>query len=147
MIELIIALLVAFSMGEYSPAERGEQVYLGPQIDPSTWTPGDCDSVKAIFEARGATPEETSFFFGRGIIRRETRCGLDTLNESTGDSGICQINPVHNRAGYFWGVSYGDGGWLMHLFGLQTRQYTDSPEWVDACLHMYRKAGASPWAG
>jgi hypothetical protein len=118
-----------------------------PPPAPQTWTPGNCDSVAAVFRTRGATDNEIFFFFGRGVINRETRCGLDTLNEATGDSGICQINPVHNRAGYFWGKSYGDGGWLRAEFGLQTRQFTSSPAWVNACLYLYRKEGGSPWNG
>ena len=129
--------------GPFSPAERREQVQINPP-PPETWTPGDCDSVADVFRARGATADEVAFFIGRGILWRETRCGQDTHNESTGDSGICQINPVHQRAGYFWGREYPAGGWLGQ-FDVRTRHDTDSPKWVDACLFLYRNEGSDPW--
>lgn len=79
------------------------------------------------------------------ILDRESGCGRDTLNDSTGDTGVCQISPVHNQAGYFGRVQYGPGGWLLELHGLTTRVDTDSPAWAAACLTLYRVCGAGPW--
>jgi hypothetical protein len=108
-------------------------------------TPGDCGSWRRVFERRGASPEALEFFFDDGIIMRETRCGLDNLNESTGDSGICQINPIHNKPGWFGGVEFGAGGWLGNLHGLTARQNVDSVAWVDACVTLYAVCERGPW--
>lgn len=141
-----------------APPARGTQVQVRPIPPPPTTTttttvpsapvpvPGDCGSWRAVFAYHGATTAELAFFFDRGVIWRETRCGLDVLNEATGDSGICQINPVHNRAGYFDGVRYGAGGWLFNLFGMWTRQNLSSGLWARPCLHLYRVEGTDPWS-
>lgn len=106
--------------------------------------PGDCSAWATVFASYGATDDEVAFFVPR-ILDRESGCGRDTLNDSTGDTGVCQISPVHNRAGYFGRVQYGPGGWLLELHGLTTRVDTDSPAWAAACLTLYRVCGAGPW--
>ena len=53
---------------------------------------------------------------------------------------------IHNAAGWFGGVEWGDGGWLYALHGLTTWHDTDSPEWVGACLTLYRVCGAGAWS-
>jgi hypothetical protein len=126
-----------------APPPRLEQA---ERLDlPLTWIPGDCESVGAVFFDRGATEEEVNFFVGRGILKRETGCGLKTVNPNTSDRGICQINGVHRRPGYFWGKRYGDGGWTAQL-GVYHWTDPDSPVWVDACLYLYRREGTSPWS-
>lgn len=105
---------------------------------------GDCTGWGAVLASYGATPDEVAFFVPR-ILERETGCGRDTLNDSTGDSGICQINPIHNRAGWFGGREFGAGGWLGELHGLTTRVDTDSPAWAAACITLYRVCGPGPW--
>lgn len=107
--------------------------------------PGDCDDWRQVFHHYGATDLELAFFIDSGVIWRESRCALDTLNEATGDSGVCQIGPAHNRAGYFGRRPYGDGGWLHALHGLTVRQDTDSTDWAAACLTLYRSCGEGPW--
>ncbi len=141
---------------EPAPAERTGVTFqvnapIAPVVTPPTPnpTPGDCSSWQYAFWYHGATVAEIAFFFGlaggTNIIWRETRCGTDTLNDRTGDSGICQINPVHNRAGYFGGRYFGAGGWLGALHGLQTRVATDSHLWADACITLHRVCGTRPW--
>lgn len=107
-------------------------------------TPGDCDAWAEVFRSYGATATEVAFFVPR-IIDRESGCGRDTLNERTGDTGVCQVNPVHNRAGYFGQVQYGPGGWLLELHGLTTRVDTANPAWASACLTLFRVCGSGPW--
>ena len=131
-------------------AERvGVQHVVGTTTTPPTTVaspiPGDCGSWRRVFERRGASPEALEFFFDDGIIMRETHCGLDNLNESTGDSGICQINPIHNRSGWFGGVEFGAGGWLGNLHGLTARQNVDSVAWVDACVTLFEVCERGPW--
>lgn len=131
-----------------TPVERGPQVQVGPTPAPPVRPvpmPGDCLSWSGEFVARGATADEIRFFFGEGIVERESGCGRDTLNDATGDTGICQINNVQNRSGWFGGRYFGGGGWLLALHGLRTRQVTDSPAWVDPCLTLYRVCGERPW--
>jgi hypothetical protein len=132
-------------------AQRGVQEQVGttapPPPLPSSTRPigGDCEAWRQVFAARGATAAELEFFFDGGIIWRETRCGADTLNEQSGDSGICQINPIHNRPGWFGGREFGAGGWLGMLHGLSVRNNTDSVAWTDACLTLFRVCGTGPW--
>lgn len=128
-------------------ADRLAQVAVGlPPVPPRpSATAGDCASWVPVFESYGATPDEVAFFVPR-IIERESGCGRDTIN-SIGDSGVCQINPVHNKAGWFGRVEYGDGGWLHALHGLTTWHDTDSSDWVGACLTLYRVCGDGPWRG
>jgi len=125
-------------------AQRGTQVLVTATSPPTTtipiWTPGVCESFRPFF-----TVEAGEFFIDRGILNRETRCGLDLLNERTGDSGPCQINPIHNRAGWFGGREFGDGGWLLELHGLTTRENLDSIEWLAACQTLFDVCGAGPW--
>lgn len=111
---------------------------------PPTPTPGDCSAWGQVFAWYGATPDEVAFFVPR-IIDRETDCGRDMLNDRTGDSGICQINNVHNRSGWFGGRWFDDGGWLLALHGLRTRHDLESTRWADACLTLYRVCGAGAW--
>lgn len=107
-------------------------------------TPGNCASWQPVFYWYGATDTEVAFFVP-SILWRESRCGADVLNEASGDSGPCQINPIHNRAGYFGRRFYGDGGWLHALHGLRTRQDLHNPEWINACITMYRVCSSGPW--
>lgn len=108
-------------------------------------TAGDCDTWRPVLEHHGASPAAVEFFVDGGILHRETRCGLDTLNEDTNDSGICQINPIHNQAGWFGGREFGDGGWLTALHGLRTGRNTDDPAWAAACVTLFNVCGTGPW--
>lgn len=114
---------------------------------PATPVPvaGDCDSWRPVLEHYGASSEAVQFFVDGGILHRETRCGLDTLNEDTYDSGICQINPVHQRAGWFGGREFGPGGWLTNLHGLRVGVNTDDPAWAAACITLFNVCGTGPW--
>jgi len=107
--------------------------------------PGDCASWAPVILARGGTADDVTFFVDSGILARESGCGRDNLNESSGDSGVCQINPVHNAPGYFGGLYYDRGGWLYALHGLWTRKNVDSVEWLDACITLRTVCGDGPW--
>mgnify|MGYP000499883217 CR=1 FL=1 len=129
-------------------AERGAQVQVTGTVPPPPRTvpvpaPGDCESWAPVFRWFGASDAEVGFFVPR-IIGRESGCGADTLNEATGDSGVCQINPVHNRAGWFGRQEYGAGGWLLALHGLTTRHDTSSPRWPASTP---RSRSISRWRG
>lgn len=131
-------------------ATRGAQVQVVETTPPPTttiprWTAGDCDSFRAPLTARGATPAAVSFFVDQGILQRESGCGRDLLNESTNDTGPCQINPVHNRPGWFDGVEYGEGGWLGALHGLTAGTNPTAPQWLDACITLWNACGPGPW--
>ena len=132
-----------------TPATRSTQQQVAATTQPPATIPatvaGDCASWAELFAARGATPDQLAFFIGDGILWRETRCGTDLLNDATGDSGICQINPVHNRPGWFGGREFGPGGWLLALHGRTTRLELDHVGWVDACLTLHRVCGERPW--
>jgi hypothetical protein len=108
--------------------------------------PGDCESWRPVFAYYGADQAALEFFIDGGILRRESGCGLDTLNDDTSDSGICQINPIHQRAGYFGGVEFGTGGWLTALHGLATGIDTDNPAWAAACVTLFEVCGTGPWS-
>ncbi len=125
------------------PVARLEQT-VGTTVPVWQPAPGDCAAWGDVFRSYGATDTEVAFFVPR-ILDRETGCGRDTLNDSTGDTGVCQVNPVHNRSGYFGGRHFGAGGWLVELHGLTTRVDTDSPAWVAACLTLYRVCGSGAW--
>lgn len=103
-------------------------------------TAGDCESYRPWF-----TPAAAAFFVDGGILERESGCGRDLLNESTGDSGPCQINPVHNNPGWFDGREYGAGGWLYDLHGLTARHQLDNVRWLDACQTLFDVCGRAPW--
>lgn len=115
-------------------------------VGPPAIIPGDCESVRKVFDFYDPSGVSSAFFIGRGIAYRETRCGADTLNEATGDTGVVQLNPVHNRAGYFGGRFFGEGGWLFALHGLRTRTDTLSSEWANAAITLRRVCGDGPWA-
>lgn len=136
------------------PAERvGTQHQVADTVPapastlPATPVPvaGDCDSWRPVLEHHGATAEAVAFFIDGGILHRETRCGLDTLNEDTQDSGICQINPIHNQPGWFGGREFGPGGWLGNLHGLDAGVNTDDPAWAAACVTLFNVCGTGPW--
>ena len=126
----------------------GNMTQITPTLPPPTATTlpypkaFDCGSWLTEFERHGATPAEIGFFFGEGIIWRETRCGGDTYNEHTGDTGICQITPLHGRSGWFYG-QYWPEGWLVQ-FGLTPRHTPGSVRWVDACLWLVRGGTMQP---
>lgn len=134
-----------------SSVERGVAV----QVEVSTTIPApvvepvgvaaDCESWRAVFAWRGASIAAQQFFVDDGILARETGCGTDMLNESSGDSGICQINPIHNRPGWFGGQEFGPGGWLLALHGMTARQDLHSLGWVDACITLFEVCGRGPW--
>lgn len=129
-------------------AVRGATVTVEPSVAvglPPVPVPGDCESWRPVLEHFGASPAEVAFFVDAGIFRRESGCGRDTLNESTGDSGVGQLNPVHNRAGWFGGREFGSGGWLLALHGLTVRHDTESIEWANAALTLLRVCGRGPW--
>lgn len=152
---------------EFQPAVRGEQYQVELQIsdplvlspDSTTTTtttttiptgppsiiPGDCESVRRVFDYYDPSGYSSAFFVDQGIAYRETRCGLDTLNAATGDTGVVQLNPVHNRAGYFGGRLFGDGGWLYALHGLTTRHDTLNSEWANAAITLRQVCGNGPW--
>lgn len=139
--------------GPFHNAERGEQTQTqseplppAPARAPS-FIPGDCESVRKVFDYFDPSGESSRFFVDRGIARRESGCALDTLNERSGDTGVVQINPVHNRAGYFGGVMFASGGWLYALHGLRTRQNIMSPEWANAAITLRQVCGDGPWNG
>ncbi len=117
-----------------------------PPSGPPAIIPGDCESVRRVFNYFDPSGNSAAFFVDGGIANRESGCGLDTLNEATGDTGVVQLNPVHNRAGYFGGRSFGDGGWLMALHGLRTRQDTLNSEWANAAITLRKVCGNGPWA-
>lgn len=123
---------------------RQSTVTDGPPPAPPVPAAGDCDAWADVFRHHGATDIEVAFFVPR-IIERESGCGRDTLNDQTGDTGICQVSPVHNRAGYFGRRYFDTGGWLHAIHGLTTRVDTDSPTWAAACLTLYRVCGSGPW--
>lgn len=139
--------------GPFHDAERGEQTQTRPDPEPlppeparaPAFIPGDCESVRRVFDYFDPSGESSRFFVDRGIARRESGCALDTLNERSGDTGVVQINPVHNRAGYFGGVMFASGGWLYALHGLRTRQNIMSPEWANAAITLRQVCGDGPW--
>ena len=105
----------------------------------------DCESWRRVFAHHGASEAAQEFFVDDGILARETGCGTDMLNESTNDSGICQINPIHNRPGWFGGHEFGPGGWLLALHGLVAGENVNDARWVDACITLYNVCGPGPW--
>ena len=117
-----------------------------PPSGPPSIIPGDCESVRRVFNYYDPSGNSASFFVDGGIAYRETRCGLDTLNQRSGDTGVVQLNPVHNSPGYFGGRYFGDGGWLMALHGLRARQNTLSSEWANAAITLRKVCGNGPWA-
>lgn len=140
--------------GPFHDAERGEQTQTRPDPEPPpppaptgppAFIPGDCESVRRVFDYYDPSGESSRFFVDGGIARRESGCALDTLNERSGDTGVVQINPVHNRAGYFGGVKFASGGWLYALHGLRTRQNIMSPEWANAAVTLRQVCGDGPW--
>lgn len=139
--------------GEFHDAERGEQTQTRPDpsppapepVGPPSFIPGDCESVRRVFDYYDPSGESSRFFVDRGIARRESGCARDTLNERSGDTGVVQISPVHNRPGYFGGIEFGQGGWLFALHGLRTRQNTMSPEWANAAVTLRQVCGDGPW--
>ncbi|MDG1265292.1 MAG: hypothetical protein P8O03_03130 [Ilumatobacter sp.] len=139
--------------GPFHDAERGEQTQTRPDPKPPeparapSFIPGDCESVRRVFDYFDPSGESSRFFVDRGIARRESGCARDTLNERSGDTGVVQINPVHNRAGYFGGQYFAAGGWLYALHGLRTRQNIMSPEWANAAVTLRQVCGDGPWSG
>ena len=137
--------------GPFRDAERGKQTQTRPDPSPPeparapSFIPGDCESVRRVFDHFDPSGESSRFFVDRGIARRESGCALDTLNEQSGDTGVVQINPIHNRAGYFGGTMFGQGGWLYALHGLRTRQSIMSPEWANAAITLRQVCGDGPW--
>lgn len=116
--------------------------------DPNLYVKGDCESLKQVFLHHGMTANEEAFFFGRGILERESGCGRDTYNDRTGDTGVCQLTHLHSKPGYFFGKYY-ERGWAVELFGLYVgKRYAgaqrDDPNIVPACLWLLRKGSFEP---
>ena len=131
--------------GWFAPAERLNPPDSPKPSGPPEIVPGDCNTVAALFDYYDPSGASSAFFVGQGIAWRETRCGIDVLNEATGDTGIVQLNPVHNRAGYFGGRYFGAGGWLGTLHGLTTRNDIRNPEWANAAITLRQVCGNGPW--
>ena len=129
------------------PIERADRVGKFIQFRPS-YVRGDCESLGRLFSYYGATKEELSFFIGQEILRRESGCGLDTYNERTGDTGVCQLTHLHSKPGYFFGKYY-EQGWAVELFGLYVGSryegaQRDDPNIIPACLWLLRGGSFSP---
>jgi len=147
---ILLTLISPESATVDSTADRLERINLTP-----TYIKGDCGSLEQLFRFHGMTNEEHAFFFSRGILKRESECGRDTYNEATGDTGVCQINPVHSRSGYFFGKYY-EHGWTIDLFGFTAGHKgidRDDPNIIPACLWLLRggnytpgKLNTSPWS-
>lgn len=153
----LMALVSPVSSTSLEPAVRTRVVVEidppPPPPDPNEYVRGNCESLATVFAYHGATESELDFFFGRtggtNILKRESGCGLDTYNESTGDTGVCQITAVHSQSGYFWGRSYGWGGWTWNEFGILAGMahrgaYRDDAGMIDACLFLLRGGSHEP---
>lgn len=141
----ILAILGPIPSADLEPAVRGPVVV---ELEPEAPAiiPGDCESVRAVFDYYDPTGHSSAFFIDRGIAYRETRCGLDTINERSGDTGVVQLNPVHNTTGYFGGTNFtNEGGWLFELHGLRTRQDSLNSEWANAAISLRQVCGDGPW--
>ena len=154
MIAIIIATVLALfawaANGDLQVAVRGEtktenQTPTFPKPVAPIIIPGNCESVRLVFDWFDPSGMSSTFFVDQGIANRESRCGLDTLNDAGGDSGVVQIHPVHNRPGYFGGTYFGNGGWLFALHGLTTRYDTDNIEWANAAITLRQVCGDGPW--
>lgn len=129
------------------PARRLESVQVSePPAPPAqrapVGLPGDCASWQEVFRHFGATDTEVHFFFVSGspwgvnrsnIIFGESGCGLRFRNPETSDTGICQINGVHNA-------------WTSAIFGLRvgrsvSEAEASKPEYAAACLYLLRNGG------
>lgn len=136
-----------------STAKRLHRIDLS---QPPGYIKGDCESLKELFRWHGMTDEESSFFFGQGILKRESGCGRDTYNENTGDTGVCQLTHWHSKPGYFFGKYY-SRGWAVELFNLYVGSAhqgidRDDPNNIPACLWLLRggtlvpgKLNTDPW--
>ena len=141
-----ILALVSFQVAEIdTQAVRGEQEQV-TYLD--EYEKGNCESLANVFRNYGMTDDEAYFFFGRGILERESGCGRDTYNERTGDTGVCQLTHLHSKPGYFFGTYYGQG-WAVELFGLYVGKahggfHKDHPNTVPACLWLLRGGTMNP---
>lgn len=116
--------------------------------DHNLYVKGSCESLKQVFYHYGMTADEEAFFFGRGILERESGCGRDTYNDRTGDTGVCQLTHLHSKPGYFFGEYY-ERGWAVELFGLYVGKrfsglHKDHPNIVPACLWLLRGGSFEP---
>ena len=113
-----------------------------PPQHPATPAAGDCAAWMDVFRHYGATEREVAWFLP--IIRRESVCGTDFINDNTSDRYVCQLNGVHSQAGYAFGTYYGPGGWMLELFGLPggravtTQAEASTVLAVPACLWLLR---------
>lgn len=131
--------------------QQAERVGIPVEVTPPTlptYQPGDCDGLRDLFVALGASDEELRFFIDRGIAWRESRCGLGLVNANrngTVDFGPCQINSVHSQPGWAFGVRWGAGGWLEAKLGINHADTPpDDPQWVAACLILIRNGRDEP---
>lgn len=109
---------------------------------------GDCDSLEELFRWHGMTDDESDFFFGNGILWRESGCGLDTYNDRTGDTGVCQLTHWHSKPGYYAGIYY-EKGWATELFDLSVGKahrgiHRDHHNIIPACLWLLRGGSYEP---
>lgn len=130
---------------EVSQAQRLEMIQID---DPNEYEKGNCDSLEQVFRNYGMTDRERDFFFGQGILNRESGCGRDTYNDQSGDTGVCQLTHLHSKPGYFFGKYY-DNGWAVDLFGLYVGKahggiHRDHPNIVPACLWLLRGGSFEP---
>lgn len=126
---------------------RGAPVTDGPPPAPPVPAAGDCGAWADVFRHYGATETEIAWFVP--VLQRETECGRDFINDDTSDRYVCQLNGVHAEPGYSYGTYYGEGGWMLELFGLRggravtTQAEASTVLAVPACLWLLR-GGTTP---
>lgn len=145
---LFLAILIVIPSNDLPQAVRLNNAVEVAIRDASDFIPGDCNSLELAFRNHGMTDDERDFFFGRGILERESGCGQDTYNERTGDTGVCQLTHVHSESGYFFGEYY-ESGWAVELFGLYVgKRYAgyqrNDPNIIPACLWLLRGGSFEP---
>lgn len=120
---------------------------------PPDYVRGDCDSLADLLRWHGAIEEEIDFFLGRppyggNVLWRESGCGLDTYNDSSGDTGFCMLTHWHSKPGWAFGTKW-SGGWARDLFGLEVGKihggkHRDHPNIAPACLYLLRDGEPTP---
>lgn len=142
---LLISTTLLIPVADLPSADRLERYEIQ---DPDFYVRGNCESLAKVFRHYGMTDEEYSFFFKRGILWRESQCGIDTYNERTGDTGVCQLTHWHSKPGYYNGTYYSNG-WATELFELLVGKYwggihRDHSNIIPACLWLLRGGNFEP---